>query len=97
MRLTLPTSTHFIYISYYRGSAGALIVYDITDRDSFDKLKSKWIPEVRDSTSDDVVLALIGNKSDLEHKRAVSIEEGTSFAGTIALHRYRLECSPIFC
>lgn len=67
-------------IRYYRGAVGALIVYDITNKISFQNLE-KWIKEIKNSSDeDDIVLALIGNKSDLSHLRAISTEEGAQFA-----------------
>lgn len=65
--------------SYYRGAAGALLVYDITRRDTFKHL-SRWLDEARQHSQSNMVIMLIGNKSDLEHRRAVSTEEGKNFA-----------------
>ena len=65
--------------SYYRGAAGALLVYDITRRDSFVHL-SRWLDEAKQHAHPSMVILLIGNKSDLEHRRAVSTEEGQAFA-----------------
>jgi len=65
--------------SYYRGAAGALLVYDITRRDTFKHL-GRWLEEARQHSQSNMVIMLIGNKSDLEHRRAVSTEEGKAFA-----------------
>mmetsp|Transcript_7345 Transcript_7345/g.10188 ORF Transcript_7345/g.10188 Transcript_7345/m.10188 type:complete len:211 (-) Transcript_7345:110-742(-) len=65
--------------SYYRGAHGALLVYDITRRETFNHLKG-WLAEVREHSSKEMVIMLIGNKNDLEHKRAVTFEEGKKFA-----------------
>ncbi|KAL7573489.1 hypothetical protein ACA910_019809 [Epithemia clementina (nom. ined.)] len=65
--------------SYYRGAAGALLVYDITRRDTFLHL-SRWLEEAQQHAQPNMVILLIGNKSDLEHRRAVSTEEGKAFA-----------------
>lgn len=65
--------------SYYRGAAGALLVYDITRRETFNHL-TRWLEEARHNASSDMVVMLIGNKSDLEHRRAVSTKEGEDFA-----------------
>mmetsp|Transcript_9846 Transcript_9846/g.16858 ORF Transcript_9846/g.16858 Transcript_9846/m.16858 type:complete len:179 (-) Transcript_9846:73-609(-) len=65
--------------SYYRGAAGALLVYDITRRDTFEHLQS-WLEDCRRYSNKDIVIMLIGNKSDLANKRAVSKEEGEAFA-----------------
>mmetsp|Transcript_35599 Transcript_35599/g.60574 ORF Transcript_35599/g.60574 Transcript_35599/m.60574 type:complete len:251 (-) Transcript_35599:618-1370(-) len=65
--------------SYYRGAAGALLVYDITRRDTFKHL-GRWLEEARQHSQSNMVIMLIGNKNDLEHRRAVSTEEGKAFA-----------------
>jgi small GTP-binding protein len=64
---------------YYRGSAGALIVFDLTSRDSFDSV-ARWVQDIRDVARSDVVTMLIGNKSDLIEKRSISAEEAAEFA-----------------
>mmetsp|Transcript_57384 Transcript_57384/g.100847 ORF Transcript_57384/g.100847 Transcript_57384/m.100847 type:complete len:205 (-) Transcript_57384:241-855(-) len=65
--------------SYYRDAAGALLVYDITRRESFNHL-SRWLEEARQNGNPNMTIMLIGNKSDLEHRRAVSTQEGQLFA-----------------
>merc|ERR1712185_226428 len=65
--------------SYYRGAAGALLVYDITRRETFTHLTS-WLEESRQHASPNMTIMLIGNKCDDEDKRAVSREEGEAFA-----------------
>ena len=65
--------------AYYRGTAGALIVYDITRRDTFEHVL-KWLEEFRENSSPEVVCMLIGNKTDLESKRQVATEEGERLA-----------------
>lgn len=65
--------------SYYRGAAGALLVYDITRRDTYNHL-TRWLEEARQNAHQDMVIMLIGNKSDLDHRRQVSYEEGSKFA-----------------
>lgn len=64
--------------SYYRGATGALLVYDISRRDTFNHL-TRWLDEARQHANPKMVIMLIGNKSDLE-KREVSYEEGENFA-----------------
>eukprot|EP01105_Mastigella_eilhardi_P016867 TRINITY_DN3862_c0_g1_i1.p1 TRINITY_DN3862_c0_g1~~TRINITY_DN3862_c0_g1_i1.p1 ORF type:complete len:221 (-),score=67.06 TRINITY_DN3862_c0_g1_i1:144-806(-) len=76
--------------SYYRGSAGALLVYDITRRDTFDHLTT-WLEDCRGNSTQNIVVMLIGNKADLENSRAVSKEEGERFAKENGL--YFLETS----
>ena len=65
--------------SYYRDAAGALLVYDITRRESFNHL-TRWLEEARQNGNPNMTIMLIGNKSDLEHRRAVSTKEGELFA-----------------
>jgi len=65
--------------SYYRGAAGALLVYDITRRDTFNHLTT-WLEDARQHSNSNMVIMLIGNKSDLEARRDVSKEEGEAFA-----------------
>ena len=77
---------------YFRGADGVIVVYDITNRSSFDHL-STWLKEVEDNIGSDCQLMLVGNKSDLSHNRAVFIrdvqafatENGLSFVETSAL------------
>eukprot|EP00472_Partenskyella_glossopodia_P008419 CAMPEP_0197541034 /NCGR_PEP_ID=MMETSP1318-20131121/66936_1 /TAXON_ID=552666 /ORGANISM="Partenskyella glossopodia, Strain RCC365" /LENGTH=199 /DNA_ID=CAMNT_0043100165 /DNA_START=1195 /DNA_END=1794 /DNA_ORIENTATION=+ len=65
--------------SYYRGANGVILVYDVSNRQSFDHVKF-WLKEVDIyCTNDDVVLMLVGNKIDLEDRK-VSKEEGIAFA-----------------
>jgi small GTP-binding protein len=64
---------------YYRGSAGALLVFDITNHDSFDHI-SRWLHDVREVARSDVVTILLGNKVDLAERRDVSFEEAQRFA-----------------
>ena len=53
--------------SYYRGAAGALLVYDITRRETFNHITT-WLEEVRQNGNSDMTIVLIGNKSDLDTK-----------------------------
>ncbi|CAD5319191.1 unnamed protein product [Arabidopsis thaliana] len=63
--------------SYIRDSSVAVVVYDVANRLSFLNT-SKWIEEVRNERAGDVIIVLVGNKTDLVEKRQVSIEEGDS-------------------
>eukprot|EP01023_Acetabularia_acetabulum_P013352 TRINITY_DN1641_c0_g1_i1.p1 TRINITY_DN1641_c0_g1~~TRINITY_DN1641_c0_g1_i1.p1 ORF type:complete len:210 (-),score=18.06 TRINITY_DN1641_c0_g1_i1:216-845(-) len=65
--------------SYYRGAAGALLVYDISRRDTFNHLAS-WLEDARQHAQPNMTVTLVGNKCDLQHKREVSVEEGQAFA-----------------
>jgi Ras-related protein Rab-6A len=65
--------------SYIRDSSAAIVVYDVTSRPSFANTE-RWVEEVRAERGGDVVVCLVGNKSDLVDKRQVSIEEGDARA-----------------
>ena|SRR3990167_6000155 len=65
--------------SYYRGAAGALLVYDCTRRSTFNHLTS-WLTDARNMTNPNTVIMLIGNKSDLDSQRDVQYEEASKFA-----------------
>ncbi|CAH2084719.1 unnamed protein product [Euphydryas editha] len=65
--------------SYYRGAAGALLVYDITSRDSFNAL-SNWLRDARTLASPNIVILLVGNKKDLDEAREVTYTEASQFA-----------------
>ncbi|XP_076811307.1 ras-related protein Rab-21-like [Clavelina lepadiformis] len=64
---------------YYRDSNGAILVYDITDEDSFQKVKN-WVKELRKMLGQDISLCIAGNKIDLEKSRHVSVEEAEEYA-----------------
>ena len=61
--------------AFYKGSKGAFVVYDITRKSSFLNI-DKWIGELKTNGSEDILIILVGNKSDLEDKREVSTEDG---------------------
>lgn len=69
---------HFLLPSYYDGSSGGLVVFDVTRRESFTNLP-KWLDQVRGKVSH-IPLLLIGNKADLEDLRAVTFDEAKQFA-----------------
>lgn len=64
---------------YYRGAQAAVIVYDITSRESFEGAHT-WLAELRSKGQPNVVIALAGNKADLTERRAVSLNEGQMYA-----------------
>ncbi|XP_078172478.1 ras-related protein RABA2a-like [Carex rostrata] len=86
--------------AYYRGALGALLVYDVTKASSFENV-SRWLKELRDHADSNIVIMLIGNKTDLKHLRTVSTEdaqgfaesEGLSFIETSALEATNVEKS----
>ena len=61
--------------SYYKGAKGAFIVYDITKKSSFDNVDS-WLNDLKLNNDENINIILIGNKTDLEEKREISIENG---------------------
>merc|ERR1712014_369616 len=70
--------------SYYRGAHGICVVYDVTDMDSFNNVK-QWLQEIDRYACENVNKLLVGNKSDLTSKRAVSSEQGKEFADSIGI------------
>ena len=68
-----------ITASYYRGGNGVLVVYDITERETFENLNT-WLIEIEKNANKNVYKLLIGNKCDLEDKRQVTYQEGKDFA-----------------
>ncbi|MEJ1277217.1 RAB21 member RAS oncogene family [Cricetulus griseus] len=72
---------------YYRDSNGAILVYDITDEDSFQKVKN-WVKELRKMLGNEICLCIVGNKIDLEKERHVSIQEAESYADSVGAKHY---------
>ncbi|OBZ79149.1 Ras-related protein Rab-4B [Grifola frondosa] len=71
--------------SYYRGAAGAILVYDITSRASFSNL-SRWLADARALASPHLVTVLVGNKSDREEDREVEWSEASRWAAENDVH-----------
>ena len=65
--------------AYYRGAVGAMLVYDMTKRQSFDHM-ARWLEELRGHADKSIVIMLIGNKCDLGSLRAVPTEDAEEFA-----------------
>ena len=65
--------------AYYKNCVCAIIVYDITNRDSFESIKD-WVKDIKDSSPKTVLISLVGNKIDLEKMRVISFEEGKEYA-----------------
>ncbi|KAF9234484.1 GTPase [Melanogaster broomeanus] len=65
--------------AYYRGAVGALLVYDISKHATYVNV-IRWLKELRDHADSNIVIMLVGNKSDLKHLRAVPTEEAKNFA-----------------
>ncbi len=69
---------------YYKGAKGALVVYDTTSKNSFNNI-DKWMTEIRDKTSNDIRLMIIGNKIDLKEFREVTNEEAVTKAKELGI------------
>ncbi|WVZ17593.1 hypothetical protein V8G54_010575 [Vigna mungo] len=65
--------------AYYRGALGAMLVYDITKRQSFDHV-ARWLEELRAHADSSIVIMLVGNKADLVEQRMVPTEDAVEFA-----------------
>eukprot|EP00455_Lapot_gusevi_P057721 TRINITY_DN990_c0_g1_i2.p1 TRINITY_DN990_c0_g1~~TRINITY_DN990_c0_g1_i2.p1 ORF type:complete len:228 (+),score=71.07 TRINITY_DN990_c0_g1_i2:66-686(+) len=70
--------------SYYRGAHGIIIVYDVTDQDSFDNVK-QWLHEIDRYASESVQKLLVGNKCDLVTKKVVEFESAKQFADSLGV------------
>ena len=68
---------------FYQDSKVAILIYDITRKDSFEALKNYWYIEVRDNSPKNIIIAIVGNKSDLYEYEEVTEEEGQEFADSI--------------
>ena len=74
-----------VVASYFRGSNGILLIYDVTNRDSFKNLDN-WLEVIENNASDNVLKILIGNKVDLVDDIEIKKEEGQQFA-----NRYNMQ------
>lgn len=75
-------NSNFIWMKiprYYRGAVGALLVYDIAKHLTYENVE-RWLRELRDHADQNIVIMLVGNKSDLRHLRAVPTDEAKAFA-----------------
>ena len=70
--------------AYYKGAKGALIVYDITNKYTFESV-DKWVQDLNSFGDKNLTLLLVGNKSDLEDKRQITKEEGEEKAKSFNL------------
>uniref|UniRef100_A0A667HA98 RAB17, member RAS onco family n=1 Tax=Lynx canadensis TaxID=61383 RepID=A0A667HA98_LYNCA len=71
---------HSVCRLYFRGASGAILVYDITRRDSFCKAQ-QWLQDLeREAPPGEVVVMLVGNKTDVGERREVTFQEGKEFA-----------------
>ena len=70
--------------AYYKGAKGSLLVYDITNPKTFENL-DKWLSDLKANAEEKISVVLIGNKSDLEEERQISIEQGKEKAAFFKL------------
>lgn len=70
---------HSLAPMYYRGAQAAIVVYDITNADTFERAKS-WVKELQRQASPNIVIALAGNKADLTTNRIVEYDEAQAYA-----------------
>jgi len=70
---------HSLAPMYYRGAQAAIVVYDITNADTFERAKS-WVKELQRQASPNIVIALSGNKADLTTNRIVEYDEASAYA-----------------
>lgn len=75
---------HSLAPMYYRGAQAAIVVYDISNKETFQKAQT-WIKELQRQANPNIVIALAGNKLDLANKRAVSYEEAKQYADETSL------------
>ena len=80
---------------YYRGAVGALLVYDISKPLTFDNV-TRWLKELRDHADSQIVIMLVGNKSDLKHLRAVSTDHAEDFASAFYIFRQALATADLY-
>ena len=73
-----------ITVSYYKGAAGVMVVYDITDLESFNKV-NEWLIEIEKNAPNNVYKILVGNKCDLDDQRQVSYDQGKELADTYGM------------
>jgi Ras-related protein Rab-11A len=84
--------------AYYKGTKGAFIVYDISRKATFENV-DKWVEELKNNGSEDVLIMLVGNKSDLKEQREIAEEDAkkkaelynAAFCETSALEGYNIE------
>ena len=65
---------------YYRDADGAILVFDVTDKQSFENIKNIWIKDVEEKAPENIQIAIVGNKSDRVDSEVVTFKEAQEFA-----------------
>lgn len=65
---------------YYRDADGAVLVFDVTDRESFENVKNYWLKDIEEKAPENIQIAIVGNKSDLTEKEVITQREAHEFA-----------------
>ncbi|OQV22517.1 Ras-related protein Rab-21 [Hypsibius exemplaris] len=73
---------------YYRDSNGAILTYDITDEDSFQKVKN-WVKELKKMLGTDICIVIVGNKLDLEKQRNVPVAVAEEYAASVGAKHFQ--------
>ena len=60
---------------YYRDADGAVLVFDISKRETFENLKEYWFKELKDKAPENIQIAIVGNKCDITDKETVTMKE----------------------
>ena len=76
--------------NYYKGAHGIILIYDITNKKSFENVRT-WINQIKEEVSEKVSIILVGNKIDDEEHRVVATEDGEKIAKELGLMFF--ECS----
>jgi hypothetical protein len=71
--------------AYFRNAVGAVLVFDVTNRSSYERMKNKWLVQLREFGHEDMFVLIVGNKSDMNTKRVVTIAEAAEFAESTGL------------
>jgi hypothetical protein len=71
--------------AYFRNAVGALLVFDVTSRASYEHMKNKWLVQLREFGHEDMFVLIVGNKCDMDQKRSVTIAEAAEFAESSGL------------
>ena len=69
-----------ITYSYYRGANGFILAFDLTNKQSFENLSSKWINDIKQYSQENIIILLVGTKCDLKDKIEVTDEKAFAFA-----------------